>query len=215
MANPAEQSALHLRHGRQVLVLAVFAVLCAAALSIGAKLSAARIAHNERAWFEAQINALVPHELFDNDLLQDRTLVRAPQALGTRNPVAVYRARMKGLPTAAIINSVAPDGYGGPIELLVALNYAGTVLGVQVLSHHETPGMGNDFELPGSTWLDAFRGHALHSPETPGWNVRKDGGQFEQFTSATVSPRAIIQEVQRTLDYYRSNRTQLFQAPSN
>ena len=99
MANPAERSALHIRYGRQVLVLALFAVACAAALSIGAKLSAARIARNERAWFEAQINALVPHELFDNDLLQDRTLVLAPQALGTRNPVAVYRARLKGLPT--------------------------------------------------------------------------------------------------------------------
>lgn len=218
MANPAHNSPtpVHRRYGKQLLALAVFIVFCLTVLGIAAQLTAQRIARNERAWFEAQINALVPAQLHDNDLLADKTTVRAPEALGTRNPVAVYRARLKGMPAAAIINSFAPDGYGGPIELLVAVDYAGTVLGVRVLAHHETPGMGNAFEQAGSTWLAAFRGHSLHNPDARGWNVRKDGGDFEQFTSATISPRAIIQAVQRTLDYYQQNRTQLFQAsPSN
>lgn len=217
MANPAPNppTPTRRRYGKQLLTLAVFVVFCLVVLSIAAQLTANRIARNERAWFEAQINALVPAELHDNDLLTDKTTVRAPEALGSRNPVAVYRARLKGMPTAAIINSFAPDGYGGPIELLVAVDYAGTVLGVRVLAHHETPGMGNAFEQAGSTWLAAFRGRSLNNPETRGWNVRKDGGQFEQFTSATISPRAIIQAVQRTLDYYRNNRTKLYQAPSS
>jgi Na+-translocating ferredoxin:NAD+ oxidoreductase subunit G len=210
-----KSSAWLARYSKQLLALLLFAAVAIAVLGIAAKLTAGKIARNERAWFEAQINALVPHELFDNDLLTDKTTVIAAAALGTRNRVAVYRARRNGKPTAAIINSVAPDGYGGPIELLVAVNYAGEVLGVQVLSHHETPGMGNDFELPGATWLDAFRGHSLHQPESPGWNVRKDGGEFQQFTSATISPRAIIKATQRTLDYYQAHRQQLFQAPSS
>lgn len=213
MANPADRAVWHSRPGRALLALAVVA-LCAALLISAHQLSAARIARNERAWFEAQLNALVPADLFDNDLLTDRTTVLAPAALGTRNPVPVYRARLKGSPTAVVINPVAPDGYGGPIELLVAIGYDGAILAVHVLSHHETPGMGNDFEQPGSTWLDAFRGRSVHAPETRGWNVRKDGGEFEQFTSATTSPRAIIQAVQRTLDYYQHNRSLLFTLPS-
>ncbi len=112
-----------------------------------------------------------------------------------------------------IISSVAPDGYGGPINLLIAVNYAGEILGVRVVAHHETPGMGDEFAQPGSTWLDAFRGRSVNNPELRGWNVRKDGGQFEQFTSATISPRAIIQAVHRTLDYYQQHREQLYRLP--
>jgi electron transport complex protein RnfG len=203
------------RRGKQLLALIVFALLCLGVLTLIAQLTAARIARNERAWFAAQINTLVPAALHDNDLLSDKTWVRAPEALGTRNPVAVFRARLKGTPTALIINSVAPDGYGGPIELLVAVTYAGEVLGVHVMAHHETPGMGDEFAQTGSTWLAAFRGHTVNNPELRGWNVRKDGGQFEQFTSATISPRAIIQAVHRTLDYYQQHREQLFIQPAS
>lgn len=200
------------RYGKALVLLALVAVLAYGALLVIARMTAARIEHNERAWFEAQINALVPAKLHDNDLLSDRVEVVAPDSLGTRRPLAVYRARLNGAPTAAIINSIAPDGYGGPIELLIAVDYNGAVLGVRVLSHHETPGIGNAFEFPGSTWLDAFRGHSLRNPDTAGWNIRKDGGEFEQFTSATISPRAIIKAVQRTLDYYQRNRERLFAA---
>lgn len=202
------------RFGKQLLVALACVVLCFIVLSIAAQLTAQRIARNERAWFEAQINALVPANLHDNDLLIDKADVLAPEALGSRMPVSIYRARLKGLPTAVIINSVAPDGYGGPIELLVAINYAGEVLGVHVLAHHETPGMGDAFAQLGSTWLAAFRGRSLSNPEPRRWNVRKDGGDFEQFTSATISPRAIVHAVQRTLDYYQSHRSELFNLPT-
>jgi electron transport complex protein RnfG len=203
------------RRGKQLLALAVFVLLCLGVLSLIAHFTAARIARNEHAWFAAQINALIPATLHDNNLLTDKTWVSAPEALGTRKAVAVYRARLHGTPTALIINSVAPDGYGGPIELLVAVNYAGEVLGVHVVAHHETPGMGDEFALPGSHWLDAFRGHSVSNPELRGWNVRKDGGEFEQFASATISPRAIIQAVHRTLDYYQQHRQQLFDQASS
>lgn len=213
MANPASHSGWLRHHAQQLVALAAVLALCLTALGITAHLTAQRSARNERAWFAAQINALVPDELHDNDLLADKTTVRAPAMLGTRQPVAVYRARLKGVPTAAIINAVAADGYGGPIELLVAVNYVGEVLGVRVLAHHETPGMGNEFEQPDSTWLAAFRGRSLTNPDTRGWNVRKDGGEFAQFTSASITPRAIIQAVQRTLDFYQQNRQQLYQSP--
>jgi electron transport complex protein RnfG len=199
---------------KQLLLITVIGSLCLVCLSLAMQLTQARIARNERAWFNAQINVLIPAELHDNDLLSDRTLVSAPAELGTRNQVAVYRARLQGVPTAAIINSVAADGYNGPIELLVAISYDGVLLGVRVLNHHETPNMGDVFAQPGDTWLAKFRNKSLNNPTAPGWNVRKDGGEFEQFTSATITPRAIIHAVQQTLDYYQRNRAQLFQAAS-
>ncbi|MGD9842867.1 MAG: electron transport complex subunit RsxG [Steroidobacteraceae bacterium] len=198
----------------QLLLVTAIGLICLVVLSLAMQFTQARIARNERAWLEAQINVLVPAELHDNDLLSDRTLVLAPDELGTRNPLAIYRARLRGLPTAAIINSTAADGYNGPIELLVAVDYEGNLLGVRVLSHHETPNMGDAFAQPGDTWLDKFKGRSLTNLGARGWNVAKDGGEFEQFTSATITPRAIIHAVQRTLDYYQRNRTQLFQAAS-
>ncbi|MGC3980989.1 MAG: electron transport complex subunit RsxG [Steroidobacteraceae bacterium] len=214
MASRADTSLLQ-RFGKPLLGFAILLLLCVVAIAITAQLTRQHIARNERAWFTAQIEALIPAELHDNDLLNDKIEVYASEALGTRKAVPVYRARLKGAPSAVIINSVAPDGYGGPIELLVAVNYAGEVLGVRVLAHHETPGMGDAFAQAGSTWLAAFRGRSLTNPDTRGWNVRKDGGQFEQFTSATISPRAIIQAVQRTLDYYQQNRAKLYQAAAS
>lgn len=209
-----EQTFLKLRvHGR-LIAIGVVVVICAGIAIYATWLTnALRIEHNEHAWLEAQINMLVPAASHDNNLLDDDITINAPEYLGDNNPATVYRARRNGLPVAAVIHCIAPDGYGGPIELLVAVTYDGTILGVHILSHHETPGIGNAFEFPGSHWLDDFRGHSLHNPDTAGWNVRKDGGVFEQFTSATITPRAIIQGVQHTLDFYQHYRDRIF-APS-
>ncbi len=212
MANPAHNTASG--KARRLITLLLAAAAGLGVLLLAARLTEQRIARNERAWFEAQLDALVPRALHDNDLLSDTLQVTAPDALGTRNPVSIYRARLNGAPTAVVINAVAPDGYGGPIELLVAVSYQGEVLGVRVLRHHETPGMGDAFAQPGSNWLAAFTGRSLNNPEMRGWNVRKDGGQFEQFASATISPRAIIQAVQRTLDYHQKNRADIYQVPA-
>ena len=174
-----------------------------------------RISHNDRAWFEAQLNSLTPTQIHDNNLLDDRVLMKAPKDLTPNNQLPVYRARLHGAPTGAVINSITPDGYNGPIELLVAVDYNGTILGIRVLSHHETPNMGDAFAKRGSTWLDNFTHHSLTNPDTRGWNVRKDGGDFDQFTSATITPRAIIHAVQRTLDYYQRSRELIFQTESS
>ncbi len=199
---------------KQWLLIFVTGLLCLVILSLTRQFTEASIIRNDRAWFEAQLNVLVPAELHDNDLLNDHALIQAPAELTSSQRVAVYRARLHGTPSAAVIHCIAADGYNGPIELLVAVDYAGQVLGVRILSHHETPGMGDAFAQPGSGWLDKFKGHSLTDPDTRGWNVRKDGGEFEQFTSATITPRAIIHAVQHTLDYYQRNRDTLFQVKS-
>lgn len=186
------------------LLAAAVAAVALTALAWLAAGTRARIEHNERAWFEAQLAALVPSDLHDNDLLRDRTELRVPMETAA---IVVYRARRENQPTAAVLHTVT-QGYGGPIELLVGVDYAGELLGVRILSHQETPGIGNIFELPGSTWLQDFIGRSLRN--TRAWALKKDGGDFDAFTSASITPRAVVKAVQRTLQFYESNRERIF-----
>jgi electron transport complex protein RnfG len=181
-------------------------------VTVLAQLTHERIARNERLWLIAKLDALVPPELRDNDFYADRIKIRSRDMLGTDAPVTAYRARKAGAPAAIILSPTAPDGYGGAIELLVAIAYDGSVLGVQVLAHRETPGIGDGFEPRRSSWLHSFKQKSLHNPPPERWTIRKDGGDFDQFTGASVTPRAITKAVRRTLEYYRANREMLFDA---
>lgn len=169
-----------------------------------------RIAANQQSNVSQAIDALLPRGSYDNDLLTDRIQVVAPDLLGTRQPVSIYRARRQGKPVAALLRPVAPDGYRGAIELLVAIADDGTLIGVQVLSHNETPGLGDAFETREAGWLRDFKGLSLVNPPQNRWTVRKDGGDFDAFTGATITPRAIVKAVRRSLEFYNSNRQRIF-----
>ncbi len=169
-----------------------------------------RIAANQQSNVSQAIDALLPRGSYDNDLLTDRIQVVAPDLLGTRQPVSIYRARRQGKPVAALLRPVAPDGYRGAIELLVAIAYDGTLIGVQVLNHNETPGLGDAFETREAGWLRDFKGLSLVNPPQNRWTVRKDGGDFDAFTGATITPRAIVKAVRRSLEFYNSNRQRIF-----
>jgi electron transport complex protein RnfG len=199
-------------HGELLIKAAILIAAALAAILLFQHLTADRIEHNEHAWLEAQINALIATSTHDNDLLLDRTSIVAPEFFNDETSVTIYRARLKGLPVAAVIQS-RTSGYSGPIELLVAVDYDGNTLGVRILSHHETPGIGNAFENSGSRWLQQFDGKSAQKPDPRGWTVRKEGGEFEQFTSATITPRAIIKAVQHTLDFYQHHRDEVFATP--
>jgi|SRR5690606_9835619 len=174
-----------------------------------------RIAANQRSGITAGLNALMPKGSYDNDLLADAFTVIAPDLLGTDRPVTVYPAWRDGKPVAAIIRPIAPDGYRGPIELLVAIAYDGTLIGVQVLQHDETPGLGDAFEKREAGWLDDFTGRSLQNPPQQRWTVRRDGGDFDAFTGATITPRAIVKAVRRSLEFYQANRDRIFAAKGN
>lgn len=171
-----------------------------------------RIAQNQQSGIAAGIDALMPKGSYDNEPLQDAIQVTAPELLGTDKPVKIYRARKAGRPVAAIVRPIAPDGYRGAIELLVAIAYDGTLIGVQVIAHNETPGLGNAFETRDKDWLEAFEGLSLAHPPQQRWSVRKDGGDFDAFTGATITPRAIVKAVRRALEFYQTNRDAIFAA---
>ncbi|TND04428.1 MAG: electron transport complex protein RnfG [Gammaproteobacteria bacterium] len=156
------------------------------------------------------LNVLVPPSLYNNELVTDTLLVRSEALLGTSTPVTVYRARMDGVPVAAVMTPSAPDGYSGEIRLLVAINYDGTVMGARVVSHKETPGLGDKIEIRRSTWINSFAGHSLYTTDGREWAVKRDGGVFDQFTGATITPRAIVKAVYKCLQYFIINRDGLF-----
>jgi len=148
-------------------------------------------------------------------LAQDTIQVQA-EALGSDEPLTVYRARKAGEPVAAILTVVAPNGYNGSIRLLVGIRRGGSLAGVRVLSHKETPGLGDAVEAQRSDWLEQFPGRALGDPPLEDWKVKRDGGAFDQLTGATVTPRAIVQAVRRALVYFDEHKQALFRrkAPS-
>ena len=125
----------------------------------------------------------------------------------------MYRARKAGQPVALVITPVAPDGYSGIIKLLVGINVDGTLNGVRVVTHRETPGLGDAIDEKRSDWIHLFDNRSLLDPPLERWAVRKDGGDFDQLTGATITPRAVVKAVRQTLLYYRDNQDALF-APS-
>jgi Na+-translocating ferredoxin:NAD+ oxidoreductase subunit G len=197
---------------RYAMLALVFAgvVVCVLLIAVFAR---ERIAANERAWFLSRLAALVPDSLHDNDLYTDRVVVSAIGKLGAA-PTYVYRARREGKPIAAILTITARDGYGGNIEMLLAVEYSGRILGVDIMRHNETPGIGDGFAPHRSSWLRRLLGRSLDDPTPDRWTIRQDGGAFEQFTGASVTPRAILKAIRLALEYYAGHREALFNAPS-
>jgi Na+-translocating ferredoxin:NAD+ oxidoreductase subunit G len=198
---------------RAALLLAAAAVVTVGVVAIVNDRARPRIEANERAQRVARLAEVLGGTRYDNDLLQDVATVRDAERLGTDEPLPVYRARQDGRPVAAILTAVAPDGYAGSIRLLVGIDAEGRLLGVRVLAHRETPGLGDAIDERKSTWIDGFKGRSLGNPALDRWHVKKDGGDFDQFTGATVTPRAVVRAVLNALLYFEANRAALLDAP--
>ena len=192
------------------LVLAAFAAAGVFLVALTQAATRERVAEVERQSLLRNLHAVVSPEAHDNDPTTDTIEVRDPARLGTDSAVTVYRARRAGQPVAAILTPVAPDGYSGRIQLVVAVNYDGTVAGVRVLSHQETPGLGDLVEARRSDWITRFTGRSLSDPKAEQWKVQRDGGVFDQFTGATVTPRAVVKAVRNTLELFQARRDELF-----
>ena len=196
--------------GIAALILTGFAMVGTALVAITYNGTRDTIAEAQRAALEATLNQLVPADRYDNHITEDRLEVVAPEWLGTDQPVTVYRARKAGQPVALFATPVAPDGYSGPIQLLVGVYADGTLAGVRVLAHKETPGLGDAIDEKRAQWILGFAGKSLSNPALDSWKVKKDGGSFDQFTGATITPRAVVKATRRFLEYVRDHRDALF-----
>ena len=193
-------------------VLCLFAISGTALVACIYGLTRDKIAANERETLMRKLNVLIPQGHYDNSLFEDTLQVQDEKLLGTSEPVTVYRARREGKPVGVVMTPVAPDGYSGSISLLVGIGYDGALTGVRVSAHHETPGLGDYIEEERSDWIYGFDGKSLGNPPLERWGVKKDGGAFDQLTGATITPRAIVKAVRKTLLYYREHRDALYAA---
>lgn len=191
------------------LVLALFAAITVAVVAITQQSTESRIAAEQRA---AQIRALgeiLPAHSYDNALL-DNVIVLNESLLGHRKDTPAYLASLDGEPAAVILQANAPDGYSGTISLLIGIMADGTLSGVRVIQHKETPGLGDAIELAKSAWITTFNGKSLTNPSERGWAVKKDQGDFDQFAGATITPRAVVKAVHKALQYFDHNQAELF-----
>jgi electron transport complex protein RnfG len=191
------------RVGYQAGLLGVVALAAAAALAFAHQQTREQIAAAQVRDLQDSLHQVLPPEHFDNDLVRDAIDVKDAQG-----STLVYRATLGGRFTGAVFR-VSGRGYAGPIELVMAVNEGGTVLGVRVMRHTETPGLGDKIEAANDDWVRDFEGKSLEHPVPARWQVKKDGGAFDQFAGATITPRAVVKAVRQGLEFYAAHRTEI------
>ncbi|WP_435953473.1 electron transport complex subunit RsxG [Dryocola sp. BD626] len=180
------------KHG---VTLAVFAALATGLTALVNELTKPTIDRQAALQQKLLFDQVLPADMYDNDIQQSCSVVNDPQlGAGDRK---MYVARKGDEPVAVVMEVTAPDGYSGAIQLLVGADFKGTVLGTRVIEHHETPGLGDKIELRLSDWITHFSGKTIQGADDATWAVKKDGGQFDQFTGATITPRAVVNAVKR------------------
>ena len=196
-------------------LLAFFAFIGVLFVSVSHLLTKDKIAENQRMLLQHNWNEVLDVSRYSNDLNNDNRSISAEE-LDLPYDSTVYLARSKsGKPVAAIFRVTTLEGYGGRITLLVSVNYKDKhITGVRVINHTETPGLGDKIEIEKSKWILGFNDKFLNDETEAAWAVKRDGGEFDQFTGATITPRAVVGLVKHVLDYANNNMSRLFSTQS-
>jgi electron transport complex protein RnfG len=197
------------------LTLAAIAAICATLVAATHRLTTERIAANEQAWLEQSLLPALGNVDYDGSITESRFTVEPPHGLPGNDPAIIYRAYSAGAPVAALFAVTATGGYAGPIRILVGVEVGGAVTGVRILEHRETPGLGDGIEASRSGWVQQFDGRSLGNPPAGAWQLRVDGGDFDQLTGASVTPRAVIKAIRETLLYFDAHQAEIFDMPSS
>lgn len=199
---------------RTGMILFTFALVATAMLAFTFSRTQPTIERSRQAEKLALLGQVLPPALYDNDLLAAVQNVPPNDLLGTRQPSSVWIARRENRITAMAFEAIARDGYAGNIYLIIGIDVDGTLTGVRVTSHRETPGLGDYIDRSKSPWIEQFAGKSLLAPEAKRWKVVKDGGTFDARAGATITPRAVVKAVRDTLHYFARNRAALIAPPA-
>jgi len=191
------------------LLLGCSVAIAVMVIAVAFQLTRVPIEKTAQAQLQNNLNQLLIEGSYDNNPASDFVLI-SDAALGTSAPQPVYRATALGKPTGVVITAAAPNAYNDPIDLLVGLSYDGQLVSVRVTSHRETPGLGDDIDITRSNWITSFNGLTPATMEPHEWQVKKDGGMFDQFTGATITPRAVIHSVHSVTRWYQQNQDKIF-----
>jgi electron transport complex protein RnfG len=192
------------------LSLGIFAVFTAAAISLTYVVGSDAIAANKAAAKARALEAVMAPELYDQSLLSAPIKLNNADRLNLAKNSLGYAAIKAGITQALVLPIVAKDGYSGDISILVGINKQGLIQGVRIVDHRETPGLGDKVERKKSPWVDTFLGHSLANTNAEQWAVKKDGGVFDSFTGATITPRAVINAVHQSLLYHQQEQATLY-----
>ena len=197
------------------LLLMLFAIIGSSLVGATFEGTKKQIAENERRAMLRTLNNILPANTYNNDLINETINLYPDGRLGQTETSTAYQAKKGATVTAVILSVIAPDGYAGAIKLLVGVRADGTLAGVRVVSHKETPGLGDAIETKRSNWVLGFNNTSLSNPDMHGWNVKRDGGQFDQLTGATITPRAIVKAVHQSLIYFERNKQKLLKTAAD
>lgn len=191
------------------LFLVAVALAAGGLLAYVQNVTGSRIADNEAADRLRAIRSVLPEGGYDNQPHLDVIEVLSPDLLGGRTPSPVYRARLGDTPVAVVMTSIAPDGFSNEIQTLVGIGTDGHVIGVRVVEHSETPGLGDGIEASKSDWILSFAGLETDNPLAPPWVLRRDGGDFDHLSGATVTSRAVVNAVRNAVIYFNAHSDEL------
>lgn len=197
------------------LLLALFALICTAVVAVINQMTTDKIKQQEQQQLLGILHQIIPDNIHNNRLTDSCILLKNEKGLGTSEPLPAYIATKNGKPVAIAMEAIAPDGYSGAIKLIVGINNQGEILGVRTLEQNETPGLGDKIELSKSDWVLSFINKTIKSDTDPRWHVKKDGGEFDQFTGATITPRAYVKAVKRALLFFNHNKQRIYKQVSN
>ncbi len=209
----SKRSVIHMAITKNSKVLAGFAIACTAAVGLVNELTKNQIKIQQQQQLRATLHSIIAPSRYDNDIANDCVLMSSP-LLGSSEKQTTYIARSAENVVAVAMTSTAPDGYSGNIELIIAINIDESISGVRVLNHQETPGLGDKIERRKGNWITSFNGKKLLSDDDSRWAVVKDDGMFEQFTGATITPRAVVKAVKNTMQYFKKNKLSLLTQPN-
>jgi electron transport complex protein RnfG len=188
----------------------IFSLVASAALSISYFLTKTPIEESDARAKRMFLNQVVPSNLYDNNLVKDTISVEPNPLIGNKKNIDIYRAKKNNQVIAVIIETIAPDGYSGEIKTLVGVDQKDKILGVRVITHKETPGLGDYIEVDKSHWIKNFNLKSLDEMGEKEWAVKKDGGDFDYVSGATITSRAVIKSTYKSLLYVKENKKRLF-----
>jgi len=199
---------------RTAVQLLLFAIVGTGLLALTYELTREPILESEERAKMKLISQIAPAGTYDNEIIEDTIQLAQDELLGNRETLIGHRGYLRGDPAIVLLSAIAPDGYSGRIKLIIAIRQDGSLSGVRVVSHAETPGLGDYIDIAKNSWITIFNGQSLDNLKERDWQVKKDGGVFDSMAGATISPRAVVKAVHKALQYYEQHRSELFSAPT-
>lgn len=210
MRLPDIKSALFKNAFRTAAIMLAFAFIGTLLLATVFDVTRAPIEASEKAARLSLFKEILPAENYDNDLLASQVTIAPNALLGNRLPSIANVAKQQQQTAGVILEAIAHDGYSGDIKLLIAIRADGSISGVRVLAHKETPGLGDYIDIAHGNWIKLFDNESLEKTAAEKWQVKKDGGQYDYMVGATITPRAVVKAVKQALQFYQQNKQTLF-----